>query len=45
MFPQVDVANADTFHVVVYDRVTPSRIDVNATHTNHRNAFPTWSTD
>jgi Tol biopolymer transport system component len=35
----------DTFDVFVYDTQGVSRTNVTKTHTNHRNAFPTWSTD
>lgn len=45
MLPTPLASGADTFDVFVYDNATPSRQNVTQTHTNHRNAFPTWSTD
>ena len=45
MLPTPLAIGADTFDVFVYDRATPSRQNVTRTHSNHRNAFPTWSTD
>ncbi len=38
-------AASDTFDVFVYDAQGLSRTNVTKTHTNHRNAFPTWSSD
>lgn len=45
MLPTELDAGADTFDVFVYDRDVPSRRNLTAAHTNHRNVFPTWSTD
>lgn len=43
--PSPTVSGTDSFDIFVYDTVGPTRQKVTATHTNHRNAFPTWSTD
>ncbi len=45
MLPQPTAVNADSFDILVYDRVALSHQKVTATHTNHRNVLPTWSTD
>ena len=38
-------AGPDSFDIFVYDKLVPTRQRVTLTHTNHKNAFPTWSTD
>lgn len=45
MLPTPLALNADTFDVFVYDMDSSARQNVTVTHVNHRNAFPTWSTD
>ncbi|HXV14911.1 MAG TPA: hypothetical protein VEC56_11965 [Candidatus Krumholzibacteria bacterium] len=45
MLPTPLAAGADTFDIVVYDNAGPTRRNLTAAHTNHRNVFPTWSTD
>lgn len=35
----------DSFDIFVYDKAVPTRQRVTLSHTNHKNAFPTWSTD
>jgi hypothetical protein len=44
MLPTALAAGADTFDVFLYDRVGPTRRNLTVAHSNHRNAFPTWST-
>jgi Tol biopolymer transport system component len=39
------VQGVDSFDVFVVDVVASTRQRVTLTHTNHRNAFPTWSTN
>ncbi len=45
MLPTPVDAGVDSFDIFVYDNATPTRTRVTGSHTNHRNAFPTWSTD
>jgi WD40-like Beta Propeller Repeat len=43
--PPVDAAAADSFDIFVYDKIAGTRLEVTGTHSEHRNVFPTWSTD
>lgn len=43
--PQALASGADSFDIFVYDAVASTRQRVTLNHGNHRNAFPTWSTD
>ena len=45
MLPTPMIQGADSFDVFVNDVVASTRRRVTVSHTNHRNAFPTWSTD
>lgn len=45
MCPTPTAQGADSFDVFVDDVVASTRQRVTRLHTNHRNAFPTWSTD
>ncbi len=45
MFPTPLAAGADSFDIMVYDNVGSIRRRVTLSHNNHRNSFPTWSTD
>jgi hypothetical protein len=38
-------AGPDSFDIFVYDKAVPSRLRATLSHKNHKNAFPTWSTD
>lgn len=45
MCPTPMIQGADSFDVFVNDVVANTRARVTLSHTNHRNAFPTWATD
>jgi hypothetical protein len=45
MKPTPMIQGVDSFDVFVVDVVASTRQRVTLTHTNHRNAFPTWSTN
>ncbi|HEU4928968.1 MAG TPA: hypothetical protein VFU38_03995 [Candidatus Krumholzibacteria bacterium] len=45
MLPTFSPTQPDTFDIFVYDTETQSRRNVTQTHTNRRNALPTWSTN
>ncbi len=45
MIPSTAPTIADSFDVFVYDTDDQSRRRVTFSHTNHRNFYPTWSTD
>ena len=45
MLPSTAPTIADTFDVFVYDTQDQSRRNITGVHSNHRNFFPTWSTN
>ena len=45
MLPTPTAVSTDSFDIFVDDVVASTRQRVTRTHTNHHNAFPTWSTD
>jgi Tol biopolymer transport system component len=45
MIPSTAPTIADSFDIFIYDTQDQSRRRITAAHTNHRNTFPTWSTN
>jgi hypothetical protein len=45
VLPPVVSTDADSFEIYVFDKIAGTRRKVTQTHPEHRNMFPTWSTD